>query len=164
LNLYFNWFLAHAVNSGWFCFWRRQSVFLRMKYLGNRWTNLRQIHTEDVLVLCSDELKGRRQRSRSQGTKTAFLALSAACVRFMLGKKIFSLYCLPKVSAGFTNANPVWYKCGTWISWPLIPLSFTFCGLEAPENCFSWCGPLKLWGPVQLKSLNILTAGSRNIL
>jgi len=42
--------LPHAVKCGRFCFWRRQSVVfcVCMKYLGNRWTDLRQIHTEDV--------------------------------------------------------------------------------------------------------------------
>jgi len=42
-------FTTRRVNCGRFSFWRRQSVFcLCMKYLGNRWTDLRHIHTEDV--------------------------------------------------------------------------------------------------------------------
>ena len=38
------------------------------------------------LVPHSDEFEGLGQRSRSPGTKTAFSALSVACMRFMLGK------------------------------------------------------------------------------
>jgi len=47
-NCFFSPFLRHAVNCGRFCFWRRQSGIL-LVYLGNRWTDLRQIYTEDVL-------------------------------------------------------------------------------------------------------------------
>ena len=46
-----------------------------MKYLGNRSTDLRQIHKDNVfdsLVPRSDEFEGQGQRSRSPGTKTAF--------------------------------------------------------------------------------------------
>ena len=78
-------FLPHAVNCGRFCFWRHQSVVfcLCMKYLGNRWTDLRHIHTEDA---CGPSL-GRVWRSRSklkgqghQGQKRHFLAVLAACM------------------------------------------------------------------------------------
>jgi len=50
--------VPHAVNCERFWFWRRLSaVFcLCMKYLRNRWADLRQIHTEDVFVTPSDEL------------------------------------------------------------------------------------------------------------
>jgi len=60
-----------------------------MKYLGNRWTDLRQIHTDDVFspsvgqVWRSRKVKG--ERSKSPGTKRHFSALSAACVRFVFG-------------------------------------------------------------------------------
>jgi len=38
-----------AVNCGGSCFWRHQSIFcLCIKYLGNHWTDLRQIYMEDV--------------------------------------------------------------------------------------------------------------------
>jgi len=73
-----------AVNCGMFCFWHCQSVvsLFVYDYLGNRWTNLRQIHTKDVF----GPSLGWVWRSTSPGTNTAFLALSAACVRFMFGK------------------------------------------------------------------------------
>jgi len=60
-------YLLHAVNCGRFCFWRRQSVVfcLCMKYLWYRWTDLHQIHTEDMF----GPSFGRVWRSRSQGTK-----------------------------------------------------------------------------------------------
>jgi len=76
-----------AVNCGMFCFWHCQSavsLFVYIIYLGNRWTNLRQIHTKDVFGPSLGRVW--RSRSRSPGTNTAFLALSAACVRFMFGK------------------------------------------------------------------------------
>ena len=59
-----------------FSFWRCQSVFFCFctKYLANRWTDLRQIHTEDMF----GPSFGRVWRSRSK--------VSAACVRFMFGK------------------------------------------------------------------------------
>jgi len=53
---------------------------LCMKYLGNRWTDLRQIHMEDVF----GPSLGRVWRSRSPGTKRHFSALS--CVQFMFGE------------------------------------------------------------------------------
>jgi len=74
--------LPHAVNCGRFCFWRRQTVIfcLCVKYLGNHC----QIRTEDVFGPSLGRVW--RSRSKSPGTKTAFSALSAACVRFMFGK------------------------------------------------------------------------------
>jgi len=44
---------------------------------------LRQIHIIDVIRPCSNEFDGQGQRSRT---------LSEACVRFMFGKNIFSLW------------------------------------------------------------------------
>ena len=81
-----------AVNCGRFCFWRRQSVVFcfSMKYLGNRWTGLGQIHTEDVVFGPS---LGRVWRSRLtvngqgyHGQKWHFFGSSAACVPSMVGK------------------------------------------------------------------------------
>jgi len=41
----FRLLLPHAVNCVRFCFWRSLWLFcLCMKYLGNRWTDWRQIH------------------------------------------------------------------------------------------------------------------------
>jgi len=40
-------------------------------------------------------IKIKCQRSMSRGTKRHFSASSAACVRFMFGKNIFSLYFTP---------------------------------------------------------------------
>ena len=55
--------LAHAVNCVRFCFWRCLWVFcLRMKYIRNRWTDLLQIHREDVF----GHSLGRVWRSRSK--------------------------------------------------------------------------------------------------
>ena len=71
-----------------FCFWHCLWLFcLCTKYLGNCWTDLYQIHRQDMF---SPSL-GRVWRSRSKvigspGTKTAFLALLAACVWFMFCK------------------------------------------------------------------------------
>ena len=60
-------------------FWRCLWLFcLCMRYLWNIWTDLRQIHTEDV----SGPSLGRVWRSRS---------ISTACVRFMFEKNIFAL-------------------------------------------------------------------------
>jgi len=60
---------------------------LCMRYLGNLWMDLRQIHTEDVsLFRRSVEFEGQGQRSRSPGTKRHFSALSATCVRFVFIK------------------------------------------------------------------------------
>ena len=44
------------------------------------------------LVGRSDEFEGQGQRSRSPGTKTAFSAISAACMRFMFGKTSLLIY------------------------------------------------------------------------
>jgi len=76
-----------AANCGRFRFWRRhrQSMgfCLCMKYLGYRWTDLRQI-----LVPRSDEFEGQGQRStvKVTGAKNHFSALWAICVRFMFGE------------------------------------------------------------------------------
>jgi len=40
-----------------------------MKYLGNRWTDLRQIHTEDVLVPRLDKFEGQCERSKVKVTR-----------------------------------------------------------------------------------------------
>jgi len=80
------------MNCGRFCFFGAVSLWffcLCMKHLGNRWTDLRQIHTQDVF----GPSLGRVWRPRSklkdqghQGQKTAFSTLSAACVRFVFGQ------------------------------------------------------------------------------
>jgi len=66
------------------------AVILCVKYLKNRWTDLRQIHAEDEFP---PSLR-RVWRSRSAGRKTAFFGLSATCVRFVFGKTslAFSFY------------------------------------------------------------------------
>jgi len=55
----------------WFCFWRRQSVVfcLCVKYLGNCWTDLRQIHREDMFGPSLGRVWRSWQRSRSLGTE-----------------------------------------------------------------------------------------------
>jgi len=65
------------------------SLVFCMKYLRNRWTDLRQIHKKGVFR----PSLGRVWRSRSkvkghgqQGQKRHFSALSAACVPFIFGK------------------------------------------------------------------------------
>ena len=64
---------------------------LSTKYLGNRWTDLRQIHTEDVFCPSRWQFGGQGQRSKVTRDKNGiFSAFSAACVRFMFGKNIFS--------------------------------------------------------------------------
>jgi len=66
--------LPHAVNCGRFCFWRRQSVLfcLCMKYLGNRRTDLRQIHTEDVFGPSLGRVLRSRSKVKVTGTEMAF--------------------------------------------------------------------------------------------
>ena len=74
-------------------FWRRRSVLfcLCMKYLGNRWTDLRQIYTEDVF----DPSVGRPWRSRSKvkvtGTKTIFFGTFGGLRAVYVWWSIFSL-------------------------------------------------------------------------
>jgi len=64
-------FLPHAVNCVRFCFWQCLWLFcLCVKYLQNRWTDLRQIHRE--VVPRSVEFEWQGQRSRSPGTKNVF--------------------------------------------------------------------------------------------
>jgi len=70
-----------------FCFWRCLWLFLCVKYLWNRWTDLHQIHTEDVF----GPSLGRVWRSRSKAKVTRnktrhFLALLADCMHFVFGK------------------------------------------------------------------------------
>jgi len=85
-------FLPHAVNCGRFRFWRRQSVFcLCMKNLGNRWTDLRQIHTEDVFGLSLGRVWKWGQRSRSPGTKTAFCGRFGGLRGLCLVKHLYPL-------------------------------------------------------------------------
>jgi len=72
-------------------FWRRQCVFFVCAW--NISGIAERICTKSTWKTCmvprSDEFEGQGQRSRSPGTKTAFLALSAACVlrtRFVFGR------------------------------------------------------------------------------
>jgi len=59
---------------------------LCMKCIRNCWTDLHQIHTETCFVHRLDKFEGQGHRLRSPGTKTAFSALSVACMKFMFGK------------------------------------------------------------------------------
>ena len=62
---------------------------LCMKYLGNRWTDLRQIHRKDVFgpSLGGIRMSGSTVKGQDhQEQKWHFSALSAACVRFLFGK------------------------------------------------------------------------------
>ena len=59
---------------------------LCMKYLGNRWTGLRQIQQKTCFVPRLDRFEFQGQRSRSPETKTTFSPFSTPCVRFMFGK------------------------------------------------------------------------------
>jgi len=65
--------LPHALDCGRLCFWRRRSVefCLCVKYLGNRWTDLRQIHTEDVFDPSLGRVWRSGQRSKLTGTKNS---------------------------------------------------------------------------------------------
>ena len=81
-NFELSQFLPLKVNCVRFCFWRCLWLFLLcVKYLGNRWTDLRQIHTEDVF----GPSLGRVWRSRSR-------SISAACVRFVFEKTSLLLF------------------------------------------------------------------------
>ena len=73
-----------------FCFWCCDFFCLCMKYLGKRWTDLLQTHTEDVF----GPSLGRVWRSRS---------ISPACMLFMFGKTtslLWFAYCY------FTTCRP----------------------------------------------------------
>jgi len=62
-----NWILPHAVNCVRFCFWRRQSVvFCLREIFPDRWTDMCQIHTEDVFVPCSDEWRSKVKVTRDK--------------------------------------------------------------------------------------------------
>ena len=89
----FTYLLPHAVKCRRFCFWRLQYVLFRfcIKHLRNHWTDLRQIHTEDVFGPSLGQVWRSRSNVKGQGhqeQKWHFLALSAACVcvLFMFGK------------------------------------------------------------------------------
>ena len=81
-------------------------------------------------------------------------------------------------STRFTNAGPVWYKCGATAHMAILPVSFTFCCLVMLfcgcsdeqwcrinskitwKNCFAGCQEaLNLWGCVHLNNLNGLESG-----
>jgi len=92
-------FLPHAVNcaessvfgavSLWF-------LYVCMKCLWNRWTDLRQIHTEDAFGPSLGQVwksKSKVKGQGHQGQKRHFLALSAACVRFMFRKTSLASRC-----------------------------------------------------------------------
>jgi len=68
-------------------FWHCDFFCLYMKYLGNRWTDMRQIHREDVFGPSLGRLWMSRSKVKGQGhygQKRYFSALSAACVRLSL--------------------------------------------------------------------------------
>jgi len=74
----------------WRCLWL---FCLCMKYIRNRWTDLRLFCDKFTRKMClvprSDEFEGQGQRSKVKVTrdkKTVLSVLSAACVRFMSGK------------------------------------------------------------------------------
>jgi len=88
LSLHISCLLPYAVNCGRFCFWRRQSVFFVCvrNISGTAERICARFTRKTCLVPRWDEFEGQGQRSSTPGTKTAFSALSAVCVRFMFGK------------------------------------------------------------------------------
>jgi len=100
--------------------------FLCMKYLQNRWTDLHQIHKEDVFGPSPGQIWRSRSKVKGQGhqaQKTAFLALLVACVWFMLGTTLASSLILFLFIYLVTHYPP-------------------FCGTEWPIIC--WCAVKKL--------------------
>jgi len=91
---------------------------LCMKYLGNCWTDLRQIHKEDVFgpSLRRVWMSTSKIKSQShQGQKRHFLALLAAFVRFMFDKTSSAssvyLYIYSCVNASLlSGATSSWIK------------------------------------------------------
>ena len=84
-----HYFLPHAVNCGRFCFWHRQSVVFFVSVWNILGTDLCQIHTEDMFGPSLGQVWRSRSRSNVKVTsdkKRHFLALLAACVRFMFVK------------------------------------------------------------------------------
>ena len=64
-------------------------ISLCLKYLGNCWTDLRQIYREDVFGRSLERLWRSRSKVKGQGhqiQKPAFVGPFAACVRLMFGK------------------------------------------------------------------------------
>jgi len=60
---------------------------LCMKYLGNRWMDLHQIHREDMFGPCLGEFEGQGH----QGQKWHFSTLLAVCMmRFMFCKTVLA--------------------------------------------------------------------------
>ena len=72
-----------------FCFWRCLWPFcLCMKYPGNRWTDLRQIHTEDVFSpllgrVWRSKVKGKGHQEQKRYFRLNFGGLHAVCCILM---------------------------------------------------------------------------------
>jgi len=115
--------LPHAANCVWFCFWSClwRLFCLCMKYLENRWTDLRQIHTEDVFVppaRISLNVKVRGQRSRLPGTY--FLPIENALYRALAANNVMQQQTGPfRHCRGWwecTDVQTVQAKCDLYVA------------------------------------------------
>ena len=107
---------------------------LCVKYLGNRWTDLRQIHTEDVFGPLLERVWRSRLKVKGQGLqgqKRHFPALSAACVWFIFGKtSLASTLCLKKVPTcklcvTLSNLNRFFKKMHCWKAYEICYKTYT---------------------------------------
>jgi len=86
--------LLHAANCVRFGFWHCMWLFcLCMKYLRNRWMDLRQIHSEDVFGPSLGRVWMSGQRSRWPRTKQALFSPLQACMQLMFRKTSLALVC-----------------------------------------------------------------------
>jgi len=136
--------LPHAVNCGRFCIWRRQSVgffCLCMKYLGNRWTDLRQIHAEDVFGTSlrqvwrsRSKIKVTRENNGIFGPFGGLRAVYAMFGKTSLASSFYFLVSTSQSQCTGTNilAPEVWWwakKRMRWGNWSQSVLCVPFSGL-----------------------------------
>jgi len=82
-------YLPHAVNCVRFCFWHCLWLFcLCMKYLWNRWTDLRQIHMKDVFGPSLGGPWGSRSKVKVTRDKTEFWSFRRSACGLCLVKHL----------------------------------------------------------------------------
>ena len=113
-----------------------------MKYLQNRWTDLRQINMEDVVGLSLGQVWMSRSKVKGQchRDKNDILALSATCVRFMFGKT--------SLASGFWAT--VFWNCSPYVIIPLSVCLFLLSCLSALSVTLVYCGQTVGWIKMKL--------------
>jgi len=114
-----------------------------MKYLGNRWTDLRQIRTEDVFIPRSDECEcqGQRSKVRSPATKNGILGPFGGLRAVYVWWNIFSLWLLVPFDKP-SNYHFLFFDCTyVYISHRLGDITFyIFNKKELRDTDYSPCG------------------------